>query len=72
MLFVALLLIGHFILDAAGPGDTQQAGAHLHGGFPLPMGFPLILIVSTVLSITARRVWTLDWKASPTAPPPRI
>lgn len=67
---VALILVGHFLIDATCFSTTSLTDLHLHGGFPLPAA----IVVSTFL------VWTVpiaivsvdlnSWTESPTTPPP--
>ena len=67
---VAMLLAGHFLIDAISPSATSLIGLHLHGGFPLPAAITINTLLVWAFPVTARSIRLNGWIEPPTTPPP--
>ena len=70
LMLVAILITGHFLVDAAGLSTAPLAGLHFHSGFPLPAAISLIILLMWVFPIAIRSIDRHGWTEPPTTPPP--
>jgi len=71
LLAVAVVLMGHSLVDAVVPSVSALAGLHFHGGFPLPAIVTIGMVPAWALPIPAHTLDLDSWIEPPTTPPPQ-